>query len=122
MRYVLWVLQVLLMAQFLFAGGIKQTLPAEQISSQFGFPALFIRFIGICELLGAIGLVVPSVTRIKPWLTPLAALGLVIIMAGATVSTLVQGYGAMAGIPAALGLIALFVAYGRWKLVPIPPR
>jgi len=117
----LWVIQALLALLFLFAGGTKFLLPTEQLT-QGGWSLGFIRFIGVCEILGAIGLIVPSVTRIRPILTPLAAAGLVIIMVGATVVTLRMPQPAGAVIPGIVGLLAAFVAYGRWRLVPLRGR
>ena len=117
----LWVIQALLALLFLFAGGTKFVLPTEQLT-QGGWSLGFIRFIGVCEIVGAIGLIVPSVTRIRPSLTPLAAAGLVIIMIGATVVTLRTPQPAGAVIPGIVGLLAAFVAYGRWRVVPLRGR
>ena len=80
---------------------------------------LFLRFIAVCEVLGAIGVVRPALLRKWPGLTPLAAAGLIIIMIGATVLTLMMGQGLVALFPFVVGLLAVFVAYGRWKLVPL---
>ena len=74
----------------------------------------------MAEVLGAIGLILPGLLRVRPGLTPLAAAGLVIIMAGATVVTLTSVGVAMAPIPLVTGLLAAFVAYGRWQLAPLP--
>ena len=79
-------------------------------------PGLFLRFLGVVEVLGAIGLILPGLLRIRPGLTPLAAAGLVIIMIGATVITVLGGDVALALIPLIVGLLAGFVAYGRWRL------
>ena len=119
MKKTLWVVQGVLALIFLFNGVVKLTLPAEVLTAQFPLPALFVRFIGVCELLGACGLILPSLLRLWPFLTPLAAGGLTIIMIGATVLTLVIGGGALALIPLVVGLLAAFVAYGRWQLAPI---
>lgn len=118
----LWTAQVLLALTFLFAGGMKLVAPAELLKGPVPLPVLFLRFIGACETLGAIGLILPSVTRIKPWLTPLAASGLIIIMIGATVVTLVGGQIAPAIIPAVIGSLAAFVANGRSRVAPISSR
>ena len=83
----LWIVQGVLAAIFLFAGAMKLITPVEVMAAMSPFPGEFIRFIGVCEVLGAVGLIVPLATRILPGLTALAAAGLVIIMAGATVST-----------------------------------
>jgi hypothetical protein len=122
MTYALWFVQALLALVFLLAGGVKLAMPIEELTAQMPGPGLFLRFIALCEVLGAVGLILPGLTRIRPGLTPLAAVGLVIIMAGATALTLA---GLMAGvdpvlavIPLVLGLLAAFVAYGRWRLAP----
>ena len=114
----LWTVQGLLALLFLFAGGMKLVLPIEELTTDVEFPGLLLRFIGVCEVLGALGLVLPGLSRIRPGLTPLAAAGLVIIMIGATASTLASGSGAGALFPAVVGLLAAFVAYGRWRLAP----
>ena len=101
---------------------MKLVLPLEQMQGPVELPGLFLRFIGVVETLGALGLVLPGLLRIRPGLTPLAAAGLVIIMIGATVIGLMSGEGAMALIPLVVGLLAAFVAYGRWRLAPIQAR
>ena len=115
MTYALWIVQGLLALLFLFAGGTKLVLPIEALTEQMPLPGLFVRFIGVAEVLGGIGLILPGLLRIRPGLTPLAAIGLVIIMIGATVLTLASGEVAMALIPLLVGLLAAFVAYGRWS-------
>ena len=121
MTYVLWIVQVLLALIFLFAGGIKFVLPIEEMTKQMPvpLPGLFLRFIGVMEVLGALGLILPGLLRMRPGLTPLAAAGLVIIMIGATVITLIGGDVGSALIPLVVGLLAAFVAYGRWRLAPL---
>jgi uncharacterized membrane protein YphA (DoxX/SURF4 family) len=122
MRYVLWSLQVLLAALFLFAGASKFTQSVAEMSAQAQMPLPFIRFIGVCELLGALGLILPGVLRIRTGLTPLAAAGLAIIMAGALATTArMQGAGP-AVLPGVVGLLAAFVAYGRWRILPLAGR
>jgi hypothetical protein len=118
MNYALWIVQGLLAIIFLFAGGMKLVLPVEEMTKQMPLPGLFLRFIAVCEVLGAIGLILPGLLGIRPGLTPLAAAGMVIIMIGATVLTLMTGDIAVALIPLAVGLLSAFVAYGRWRLVP----
>jgi hypothetical protein len=112
----LWIVQILLAALFLFAGVTKLLLPPEALKGPVALPVWFVRFIGVCEALGAIGLILPSLLRIKPWLTPLAAAGLVIIMVGAVSVTLLGGLVAPALITLIVGLLAAFVTYGRWHL------
>ena len=117
MNYALWVVQGLLALIFLFAGGMKLVLPIEELTKQVPLPGWFLRFIAVAEVLGAIGLIPPGLLRIRPGLTPLAAVGLVIIMIGATVVTLATADVALALIPLVVGLLSAFVAYGRWRLV-----
>jgi DoxX-like protein len=119
MNRALWIIQVLLAALFLFAGGMKLILPIEEMTKQIPIPGLFLRFIAVCEVLGALGLILPWLLRIRPGLTPLAAVGLVIIMIGATVVSLEIAGTAMALFPLVVGILAAFVAYGRW--LPAPP-
>ena len=119
MSAVLWIVQGLLALVFLFSGGMKLVMPIEEMTKEIALPGAFLRFIGVAELLGAIGLVLPALLRIRPGLTPLAAAGLVIIMIGAVVITLSIGGGVTALIPLVVGGLAAFVAYGRWRLVPI---
>ena len=118
MNVALWIVQGLLAALFLFAGVAKLVLPLEQMAGPPALPGWFLRFIGAAEVLGALGLVLPGLLRIRPGLTPLAAAGLVIIMIGATVVTLVGGMVAVALINLVVALLAVFVAYGRWRLAP----
>ena len=118
MNIALWIAQGLLAAIFLFAGGMKLVLPVEEMTKQLPLPGLFLRFIAVCEVLGAIGLILPWLLGLRPGLTPLAAAGLVIIMIGATVLTLATAGITMALIPLVVGILAAFVAYGRWRLAP----
>jgi hypothetical protein len=115
---VLWIVQGLLALLFLFAGGMKLIMPLAALEAQTPMPGLFLRFIGLVELLGGLGLLLPGLLRIRPGLTPLAAGGLVILMIGATVLTLAGGAGAMALFPVVVGSLAALVAYGRWRLAP----
>jgi uncharacterized membrane protein YphA (DoxX/SURF4 family) len=124
MNYALWIVQVLLAVIFLFTGGMKLVLPIEEMMKQMPLPlpGWFVRFTGVVEVLGAIGVILPCLLRIRPGLTPLAAAGLVIVMIGATVYTLAAGDMASAVIPLVVGLLAAFVAYGRWRLAPLSTR
>jgi hypothetical protein len=122
MNIALWIIQGLLAALFLFAGGMKLITPIEEMTKQIAMPGWFLRFIGVAELLGAVGLIFPWLLRIRPTLTPLAAAGLTIIMIGATATTLIMGDIPIALIPLATGLLCLFVAYGRWRLTPAPAK
>jgi hypothetical protein len=123
MSRLLWFVQVLLALVFLFAGSIKLLAPDDVLAQAVPLPLLFVRFIGLCETLGAIGLVLPPLLRIQPGLTALAAAGLVIIMTGATVLTLaLMGDATGALLPLVLGLLAAFVVYGRTRIAPVAPR
>jgi len=116
MTRALWVVQGLLALLFVFAGGMKLILPIEEMTKQMPLPGPFLRFIGVAELLGGCGLILPGLTGIRPGLTALAAAGLVIIMIGATVLSAVSGGITAALFPLVVGLLATFVAYGRWRL------
>ena len=122
MNIALWIVQVLLALLFLFAGGVKLVLPIEEMTKQMALPGLFLRFLGVVEVLGGLGLILPGLLRIKTWLTPLAAAGLVIIMIGATALSFAAGGLAPALMPLLVGLLAAFVAYGRWRLAPLRGR
>jgi DoxX-like protein len=122
MTSALWIVQGLLAALFLFAGGMKLVLPLEALKGPVTLPGWFVRFIGVAEVLGALGLILPGLLRIRPGLTPLAAAGLVIIMIGATGIGLMVGDVAVTLISLVVGLLAAFVAYGRWRLAPLRGR
>ena len=110
----LWVVQGLLAALFLFAGVMKLVMSPEAMAGPVSLPIGFIRFIGVCETLGAIGLVLPGLLRIHAELTPVAAAGLVIIMIGAVVISAAWMSVGAAIVPLVVGLLAGSVAYGRW--------
>ena len=121
LTHVLWGIQGLLALVFVLVGSMKLLTPIEVMlaSMPIALPGLFVRFIGVAEVLGAIGLLLPGLLHIQEKLTPLAAAGLVLIMSGATVLTVVgMGIGS-ALMPVVLGLLAAFVAYGRWRLAPL---
>jgi len=119
MNVVLWVVAGLLAAAFLAAGLTKVTSPREKLLERMAwvndFPQGQVKAIGALEVLGAIGLVLPALTKIAPVLVPLAATGLVLTMAGAVVVHLRRGDGFGAAVPSlVLGLLSLFVAWGRF--------
>jgi uncharacterized membrane protein YphA (DoxX/SURF4 family) len=120
MRYALWIVQGLLALLFLFAGVMKFVMSVEEMTQQVQMPGAFLRFIGVCEILGGLGLILPSLLRIRPGLTPLAAAGLIVIMIGATIVSVMIGGVAAAIAPFVVLLLLAFVAYGRWKVAPIP--
>jgi hypothetical protein len=113
MKYVLWIVQILLAALFLFAGVAKFVLPLEQMQMPIPLPIWFLRFIAVCEILGALGLVLPGLFGVKVTLTPLAAAGLFIIMIGATITSFAGGMTGAAFFSLVVGLLAAFVFYGR---------
>lgn len=121
MPVLLWVLQGLLAALFLFSGVMKLITPMQQLQQQAHLSGAFMKFIGVLETLGALGLILPGLLRIRQGLTPLAAAGLFLLMIGATVVTLMQGAGALAAIPVVVGLLCAFVAYQRWRVEPAAP-
>ena len=116
----LWTAQVLVALLFLFAGSMKFIMPAEKMQQgPIVFPLAFMYFIGLCECLGALGLVLPGLTRIHTELTPLAAAGLTIIMIGATTVTVIGMGAAAAVVPAVVGLVTAWIAYGRTRVEPL---
>ena len=118
----LWIVQWILALLFLFAGGVKLVLPIEEMTQQMQMPGALLRFIGVVEVLGGLGLILPGLLRIRTGLTPLAAAGLVIVMIGAVVVSVQIGGAAMAVFPFATGLLAALIAYGRWRIAPLSPR
>jgi uncharacterized membrane protein YphA (DoxX/SURF4 family) len=125
--YILWSLQGLLALLFLFAGGIKLITPPDVLMSmgppnQVRLPGLFLQFIGVAEVFGGLGLILPGLLRTRTILTPLAAAGLVIIMIGATAITLASGEVGGAAVPFVVGILASLVAYTRWRVVSLPDR
>ena len=118
MNTVLWIIQGLLAALFVFAGGMKLVMPIAEMTKDMALPGPFLRFIGVAEVLGGLGLVLPGLTGIRTGLTPLAAAGLVIIMIGATVVSFLIGGVGSALFPLLVGLLLVFVAYQRARVTP----
>ena len=122
----LWVVQVLLAGMFLMTGTMKLSQPISALGAQMAWvtavPPALVRFIGAAELAGALGLILPSLTRIRPRLTVLAALGLVVVMVLASGTHLSRGEGGMVPMNLVLAALAAFVAWGRSKAAPIAPR
>lgn len=115
LNYILWTIQVLLALLFIFTGGMKLLSSPEVLLSQITFlPMWFIRFLGVAELLGGLGLIVPGIFKMNHYLTPLAALGLFIIMVGAVISTIFTMGIVMAIMPFVVGALCIFVAKNRW--------
>jgi uncharacterized membrane protein YphA (DoxX/SURF4 family) len=122
MGIALWVVQVLLAGAFLVSGATKLSQPKEKLLKNWAWVEDFsqrtVRIIGALEVLGAIGIVLPALTGILPWLTPLAALGLVLTMMGAALTHLRRAeYGGI-GVNAVVLILAAFVAYGRFFALP----
>lgn len=122
----LWIVQGLLAVAFGMAGVLKTIMPISELAAQMGWPgdlpAALVRFIGLSELAAAVGLILPAALRIRPILTPLAALGLVVVMVLAAGFHLVRGEVEALPINLAFGALAAFVAWGRYKKAPIAPR
>lgn len=116
----LWTAQILVALLFVFAGSMKFIMPADKMQQgPIVFPLGFLYFIGVCEVLGGFGLVLPGATRIATSLTTFAAAGLTIIMIGATTVSIL-GMGVAAGIfPAVVGIITTWIAYSRARVVPL---
>ena len=123
MNIALWVVQILLALAFGIAGIMKVSQPIDWLEARMGWVKSVgprgVRLIGSLEILGAIGLILPAVTGILPWLTPLAATGLVLTMIGAMITHGRRGEYSQIGMNVVLLLLALFVAYGRFVIVPI---
>jgi hypothetical protein len=98
-------------------GGVKLVLPGDvlQEQMQLSLPGVFIRFIGVVELLGAAGLILPGVLRVRPHFTPLAAAGLVAVTLGAVMFIPPDSEPVALILPVVLGVLAAFVAYARWR-------
>lgn len=121
MNIVLWIIQILLALLFLFSGLTKlvpiMTMPPPPPGIWMP-PMWFLKFIGLCELLGGLGLLLPGLFHRQQYLTVLAAIGLLIIMIGAVFVTLPMGAAGFA-MPLVVGILCAFVAYGRAKLRPL---
>ena len=123
MNVMLWVLQVLLAVAFISHGGLL-LMPPPEIAAQMNasLPRSFWVFLGVAEVLAAVGLTLPGITRILPSLVPSAAVGVMIVMISATVWHVARGEFGSAGITVVLLVMATFTAYARWRIAPIRPR
>lgn len=119
----LWTIQGVLALTFLMVGGMKLLTPATTLAPMTAPISVgLVKFIGLCEVTGAFGLILPGLLRIRTTLTPLAAAGLVIIMSGATSACLAMGRAGEAAGPAVLGVLAILIVYGRFFRAPIAQR
>ena len=122
----LWIAQVILAAMFLMSGFMKLSQPIDQLSKMLPWaaqvPEALVRFIGVAEVLGAVGLILPSLLRIQPKLTPIAAVGLALVMLFAVIFHISRGETPMIGMNFVLIAIAAFIAWGRFKKAPIAPK
>ena len=114
---ILWTVQIVLAALFLLAGIMKLVMDGEALTGQSGMSAAFLRFIGVCETLGALGLILPWALNIRRQLTPIAAACLVIIMVGAVVTSALTVSVASALVPLMTGVLLATVGYTRWQQV-----
>ena len=123
MNIMLWVLQVLL-AVALFAHGVMMIVPPAEVPAQMNatLPRWFQLFIGVAEVFAAVGLVLPGLTRIMPWLTSWAAVGIIVVMVSATVFHLARGEVTSAATTLILLVMAAVVAYMRSSVLPISAR
>jgi putative oxidoreductase len=125
-KILLWSLQILLGVAFLSAGITVAIQPLATLAPSFPWvldvPEWLVRFIGVAEILGGIGLVAPSLTRIRPQLTVLAGLGLSLVTLLAALFHLMRGEFPAMVAPLVLLVLVAGVTYGRWRLAPITPR
>ncbi|XOV94808.1 MAG: DoxX family protein [Bacteroidota bacterium] len=123
LNIVVWMTQSILAMVFLLAGSVKIFLPIKELAIQMDFvkyvPVFLTRFIGIMEVLGGLGLMIPSMFEIKPLLTPLAAIGLMVDMVLAVIFHVSRGEFSTIGFNILLAVVAVFVAWARYKKVPI---
>lgn len=122
MNAVLWVLQVLLAAAFFAHGMLFLTPPANMVEQMSVLPRWFQVFLGTAEVLAAIGLTLPGITHIQPRLVPAAAAGLMFVMISATIWHIARGEFSSAIVTVILLALLTYVAYERWKVMPIRPR
>jgi putative oxidoreductase len=119
----LWAVQIMLAAAFVLAGYPKAFMPIARIAKQMTWtaaaPPALVRFIGVAELLGALGLLLPALTRIQPWLTPLAAAGLALIMVLASAFNFTRKQSSHVTTNLVLLAMALVVVWGRFALAPL---
>ncbi|HVP20775.1 MAG TPA: DoxX family protein [Anaerolineaceae bacterium] len=123
MNILLWIVQGLLALFFVMTGALKLVRSKEQLSARMGWvedvSQPVIRMIGFVEILGGLGLFLPSLTRILPWLTPLAAIGLVLVMVGAALTHYRRKEFSAVGMNSILLILSFLVAMGRFWITPL---
>lgn len=123
MNIALWVIQALLALAFLGAGIMKATQPIDRLKKNMSWvestSTSIVRLVGVLEILGGLGLILPAATHILPWLTPVAAIGLVLTMIGAIIVHLQRKEASRLSVPVVLLILALVIVYGRFVLLPI---
>ena len=123
MNALMWVMQVALAVAFFAHGGLFLFPPAAAVEQMnASLPRWFQLFLGVAEVLAAIGLTLPGLTRIKPWLVPCAAAGIIVVMISATIFHLMRGETSSAITTIVLLVLATAVTYVRWRVAPIPSR
>lgn len=126
MKIFTWIIQILLSAMFIMAGFMKAFTPIEALAVNMpwvnDFSISTVRFIGAMEIIGGLGLLLPSLLRIKPVLTPLAGAGLALIMLFALIYHVGKGEFAALPVNIIMGGLSLFVAWARYKKVPVTVR
>jgi uncharacterized membrane protein YphA (DoxX/SURF4 family) len=122
----LWAVQIVLALIFAMTGTMKVAQPIAALAASLHWPGLvppaFVRFLGVAELLGAAGLILPAATRIAPALTPVAAGALTLVMVPASLWHISRGEFATLAVPVVVGALSAFVAWGRSRRAPIAPR
>lgn len=126
LNILLWIAQILLAFVFMMAGYMKLSTPIDELATQMSWvldlPELMVRFIGLSEFLGAMGLLIPALVKFKSILTPWAAAGLATVMLLAALFHLVRGEHASIAVNAGFGVVAAFVAWGRFKKVRLADK
>lgn len=119
----LWIAQIFLSASLIWAGIVKLFQAIEELEAMWPWtgeiPPALVRLTGVIDLLGALGLLLPSIFRFKPVLTPIAAIGIVLLMISASIFHICRGEASQIGFNIVFAAIAGFIAYGRFKLAPI---
>ncbi|HXD91934.1 MAG TPA: DoxX family protein [Bacteroidia bacterium] len=122
----LWVAQAVLASSLIWASMMKLFQPIEKLSAMWPWtgqvPMIVVKFTGIVDLLGALGLILPSLIRFKPKLTPIAAIGIIVLMICASIFHIVRGEASVIGVNIIFAIIAAFIAWGRFKKSPIESK